>query len=83
MYYVYILKLDRVGDKEFYIGYTSDLKKRFNQHVAGENKTTRNRNPKLAYYEAYLDKYKALEREKNLKNSGSSYMGLMKRIGLK
>ncbi len=83
MYYVYILKLNIIGDKEFYIGYTSDLKKRFNQHVVGENKTTRNRNQKLVYYEAYLDKYKALEREKNLKNSGSSYMGLMKRIGLK
>ncbi len=83
MYYVYVLKLNKVGGKEFYIGYTSDLRKRLSQHIAGENMTTRNRNSKLVYYEAYLDKYKALEREKNLKNSGSSYMGLMKRIGLK
>jgi len=53
MYYVYLLRLEGIKNKDFYIGYTSDLKERMKQHVAGETKTTKGRNPKLLYYEAY------------------------------
>lgn len=83
MYYVYILKITGIKDKNFYIGYSSDLKKRFEQHCKGLVKTTRDKEPKLIYYEAYKDKYLALKREKGIKNSGSVYNSLFKRLGLK
>jgi len=83
MYYVYILGISGIKDKNFYIGYTSDLRKRVDEHIKGLVKTTKNKNPRLVYYEAYNNKYLALKREKGLKNSGSVYMGLMKRLGLK
>ncbi|PIV38443.1 MAG: excinuclease ABC subunit C, partial [Candidatus Portnoybacteria bacterium CG02_land_8_20_14_3_00_45_8] len=35
MYYVYLLRLEGIKNKDFYIGYTSDLKERMKQHVAG------------------------------------------------
>ena len=83
MYCVYLLHLVKIGGKEFYIGYTEDLKERMKQHQDGKARTTRGRNPRLIYYEAYTDKYMALRREKSLKSSGSVYMALMKRLGLK
>jgi len=83
MYYVYVIKLDCRGDKNFYIGYTGDLRKRIAEHKRGDTRSIKNRNPKLIYYEAYNDKYLALKREKGLKNSGSVYMALMKRLNLK
>ncbi|MDP1619752.1 MAG: GIY-YIG nuclease family protein, partial [bacterium] len=76
MYYVYVLSLDCIGGKEFYIGYTSDLKRRMIGHGSGNTRSTKNRNPILIYYEAYDDKYLALKREKGLKDSGSVYMSL-------
>ena len=83
MYYVYLLKLDNKGGKNYYIGYTSDLRKRMKEHIEGHVRTTKNRNPKLIYYESYNSKYLALKREKGLKSSGSVYMALMKRLNLK
>jgi len=71
------------GGKEYYIGYSSDLRKRVLEHKKGEVRTTKDRNPELAYYEAFIDKYLALKREKAIKASGSVYMGLMKRLELK
>ena len=83
MYYVYLLRLEGIKNKDFYIGCTSNLKERMKQHLAGETKTTRDKNPELIYYEAYDNKYLALKREKGIKNSGSVYMALMKRLELK
>ena len=83
MHYVYLLKISGIKNKDYYIGYTSDLKKRLVRHQNGEVKTTKGRNPKLIYYEAYQDKYVALKREKGIKKSGSVYMSLMKRLQLK
>ncbi|MEW6610442.1 MAG: GIY-YIG nuclease family protein [Patescibacteria group bacterium] len=80
MYYVYVLKLWEGTSRKYYIGYTEDLRLRLLQHQHGETQTTRNKNPELIYYEAYQTKYLALEREKNIKKSGSVYMALMKRI---
>lgn len=82
MHYVYILKLENTK-KGYYIGYTSDLRKRLEQHLKNRTKTTKDKNPKLIYYEAYNDKYLAMQREKGIKNSGSVYMSLMKRLKLK
>jgi len=71
------------GGKEYYIGYSSDLRKRVFEHKKGEVRTTKDRSPELIYYEAFIDKYLALKREKAIKSSGSVYMALMKRLKLK
>lgn len=83
MYYIYLLKLKSNTKKKFYIGYSADLKKRIKEHIEGRVRTTKNKNPELIYYEAFNDKYLALKREKGLKNSGSVYNSLLKRLNLK
>ena len=66
MYYVYVLFSQTNGD--LYIGYTIDLRKRFNQHNTGEVKSTKGYRPwRLVYYEAYAGKPDAIQREKQLK----------------
>ncbi len=67
MFYVYILKSKTNGS--LYIGYTSDLKKRFISHNNGENKATKPFTPyNLVFYEAFLDKSDAKNREIYLKS---------------
>ena len=66
MFYTYVLKSLKDGD--FYIGFSEDLKKRFNEHSMGLVDATRSRRPlTLAYYEACQRKEKALDREKYFK----------------
>lgn len=66
MYYVYLLLSKK--DKQFYIGYTNDLKRRVTEHNAGLSAATRHRRPlMLVYYEAYLEWSDAKNREKYLK----------------
>jgi putative endonuclease len=78
MYYVYLLK-DRFG--KLYIGYTSNLKKRLQEHAKGKSKYLFLRRPvKLIYYEAYLSKIDAKEREKKLKKFKNIYSGLKAKI---
>jgi putative endonuclease len=68
MYYVYILQSER--DKEFYIGLTGNLKRRYLEHQTGRVESTKNRLPiKLVCYEAYNTKEEAARREKYLKTS--------------
>lgn len=60
-----------------YIGYTTDLKQRINDHNSGKGgRTTRlKKNWKLIYYEMYLNQQDALGREKFLKGgSGRKYI---------
>ena len=83
MYCVYALRLTGIKDKRLYVGYTSNLKVRLLQHKLGEVETTKNKNPKLIYYETYINKSLALKREKGIKSSGSVYNALIKRLGLK
>jgi len=72
MHYVYLLKVNH-PEKQYYFGSTSDLKRRFMSHKLGTVQSTKGKLPiKLIYYECYSDKEVALEREKNLKKSGSS-----------
>ncbi|MFA7088078.1 MAG: GIY-YIG nuclease family protein [Patescibacteria group bacterium] len=80
MFYFYVLKISGVKDKKYYFGYTADLKNRVFQHQRNEVKTTKNKNAKLVYYEAYLNKYQAIKREKSIKISGSVRMALVKRL---
>jgi putative endonuclease len=81
MFYVYILTDD---DSKIYVGYSNNLRRRIVEHKNGKTYTTlRMKNPKLVYYEAYETENKAKIRERKLKQYGSSYQGLLKRIGLK
>src|SRR4029450_7866488 len=67
MHYVYVLR--SVSDNGLYIGYSANLRRRFEQHVKGDSVATSYRGPwKLIYYEAYLDQHDALGREKYLKS---------------
>ena len=65
--YVYILQ--SIEHSSFYIGYTSDLKKRFKQHNNGESEATKPFKPyKLIYYEAFWNEKDAKHREEYLKS---------------
>lgn len=66
MFYTYIL-LSKIDDK-FYVGYTPNLKDRFEKHNKGEVISTRNRRPfELIYYEACKNEVDAILREKYFK----------------
>ena len=66
MYYVYILFSEK--DRQFYIGYTDNLRSRLKAHQGGFVKATKHRRPlKLIYYEAYLKESDAKRREKYFK----------------
>jgi putative endonuclease len=81
MYFVYLLKNK---NNQFYIGYSSNLDQRVAQHSSGLVKTTARLGfGELGYYEAYPDEVSAKLREKKLKQFGSSYSGLLKRLNLK
>lgn len=83
MYYVYLLKLNH-PEKQFYIGSTSDIKRRIQEHKSGRSEFTKSKlSVKLIYFECYPSKELAIKREKSLKKSGSTFTGLLKRIGLK
>ena len=66
MYYTYVLQSSK--DSNFYVGFTQDLKQRFEEHKNGRVDSTKNRRPlKLIYYEACIDRNDATTREKHLK----------------
>jgi putative endonuclease len=69
MFYVYVLRSE--SDSGLYIGYSTNLRRRFAQHNEGSAFATSHRGPwKLIYYEAYIEQADALGRETYLK-SGS------------
>ncbi|OGH69311.1 MAG: hypothetical protein A2754_00520 [Candidatus Magasanikbacteria bacterium RIFCSPHIGHO2_01_FULL_47_8] len=75
MYFVYLLESKE--DQSWYIGYTSNLKKRVQEHQNGYGcRTTSLKNGwKLIYFECYISKLDALGREKFLKGgSGRTYL---------
>lgn len=80
MFYTYVLKIHGVEGKNYYIGSTTDLKRRFGEHRSGKVSTTKNRSPELIYYEAYITEDKARKREMAIKKSGSVYTSLIKRL---
>jgi putative endonuclease len=63
-------------DTKFYVGRTSDLRRRFSEHQNGRVFSTRNRRPlKLVYYETCIHKVDAEKREKYLKTAwGKRYI---------
>ena len=67
MFYVYLLH--SISDRGFYIGYSSDLRKRLAEHKRGASFATKSRGPwKLVYYEAYIERQDAEGRERYLKS---------------
>ncbi len=67
-FYVYVLY--GFKDKEYYVGFTENLKKRYAEHKQGKVTSTFPRLPlEPIFYEAYKNKYDALRREKYLKSS--------------
>ena len=72
MFYTYVMQSEI--DNKFYVGFTKDLKLRFEKHSKGQVESTKNRRPlNLIYYEACLNQNDATKREKYLK----SYLGRM------
>jgi len=79
MFFMYIIK--SLKDGKLYFGSTSDLKKRLKEHNSGLNQSTKSRRPfKLVYYEAYVSKEDAKQREQNLKLRARALRQLTKRI---
>ena len=77
-YYVYLLE-DRGGS--IYIGCTSDLHKRMQEHKNGKvYSTKRMSSMQLVYFEAYRLKEDAFKREKHLKYYGSGLRNLKLRL---
>ena len=78
MFYTYVLQ--SLKNSSLYIGYTSDLKKRFQSHNAGSNKATKPFIPyKLIHYEAFLNRVDAKRRETYLK-SGWGFRSIKKML---
>lgn len=67
MYFVYILQ--SLSHKHFYIGYSSDIKRRLEEHNQGRTRSTKPYKPWiLIYSEEYSSKYDATKREWYLKH---------------
>jgi len=78
MYYIYVLKSKK--DDKHYIGFTSNLKNRYQKHQSGKVRSTFYRRPfELVYYECYKNKEIANKREKQIK-SGKAHIALIKRL---
>jgi len=76
MHYVYILKRKNHAKHSYYIGYSSDLKRRLKEHQDS------NETAELIYYDAYSTEMLARTRERKLKHYGSAWRGLKKRLNL-
>lgn len=80
MYYVYALQSLRVR-QWLYIGFSADLKTRYFNHSKGKVKSTKTYLPlRLVYYEAYLHRSDAAQREYELKHNSQQKEILKRRI---
>src|SRR5438445_1380151 len=71
MFYVYLLH--SISDNGFYIGFSTDLRKRVTEHKRSASLATKSRGPwKLIYYEAYTEREDAGGREKYLKSGAGT-----------
>lgn len=62
MFYVYVLQ--SLKDKKYYIGFSTDLRRRIKDHNSGGTKSTKSRRPfRLLYYEAHHSEKDARRRE--------------------
>jgi len=66
MFYTYVLQSEK--DDGFYVGFTKNLRLRFEKHCKGQVESTKDRRPlKMIYYEGCLSQDDAIKREKYLK----------------
>ena len=74
MYFTYVLKSELDGN--FYMGFTENLKLRFERHNKGYVDSTKDRKPFTLIYEACLNRADAVRREKYLKTyHGRMFLG--------
>jgi putative endonuclease len=79
MYYVYIIKSTKTGS--LYVGYTSNIAKRFKEHNSGKSIYTKKYAPwRLVYLEGYVNIDDAKDREKKIKQFGKVYAQLKRKI---
>ena len=73
-YYVYIIQ--SLKDKKYYIGFTSNIERRLQEHNCGRVRATKSRRPfRLKQLERFKTKREALEREKFYKtHKGYNYL---------
>lgn len=76
-FHTYVLRSEK--DRKFYIGYTSDLKRRLQEHQRGKNVSTAKRLPiELVFYEAFRSQEDARRREDYFKTTkGKTTLRLM------
>lgn len=68
MFYVYVL--ESFKNRNIYVGYSDNLKKRFIEHNNGLNFATKHSKPwKIIYYEACLNEKDAKRRERYFKTT--------------
>ena len=79
MHFVYLL--ENLKDKGWYIGYTTNIKRRILEHNSkiGGKYTSKKTEWKIIYFECYLNKIDALGRETFLK-SGSGHRFIKKQL---
>ena len=78
-YYVYLLQSKKT--KKFYVGYTSNLKRRLEEHKKGEVKSTKSDRPyDLVYFEGFKSQKDAMQRERKLKHHGQGLRRLKERL---
>jgi len=84
MYYVYYLR-SKKHNSRFYVGFTSDLKKRVEKHNKGLVQSTKPFIPwKVVFFEAFSNMADAKRREKYFKTTkGRKALKLMLRMYLK
>ena len=70
MFYLYLIRNKLTN--QTYIGYTNNLKRRFEEH--------KDKNPELIYYEAYKCREDAQIREMKLKQRGQAVRRLKERL---
>jgi putative endonuclease len=79
--YVYLLK--SVKDKNYYLGWTTDLKRRLDEHNRGLVTSTKSRTPfELIGYEIYPNNSLAKMRERKLKHNPNMFYCFKKRARL-
>jgi putative endonuclease len=80
MYYVYVLKSINFG--KFYVGFTSNVNKRLEEHNSGKTKSNKAYAPfAIVYTETFETREEARKREKYFKTGGGRRF--LSKIGVK
>ncbi len=79
MTYVYVLHTED-WKNHYYVGVTSHLERRVQEHNAGENASTKGARWRLVYCEGYVGQTYALKRERKLKTDRRVWRFVKKRI---